>query len=88
MFSLLRFDLFLLIALLKILIFSIKWSAVKNINGWLSGISLIRAVLKIAGAVFLFAGSTTILYLLILFFFKCCFTLFKYFLFVLIIGGS
>ena len=39
-------------------------------------------------AVFLLAGSTTILYLLILFFLKCCFTLLKYFLFVLIIGES
>ena len=39
-------------------------------------------------AVFLFAGSTTILYLLILFFLKCCFTLLKYLLLVLMIGES
>jgi hypothetical protein len=50
--------------------------------------SLIRAVLKIAGAVFLFAGSRTILNFFILCFFKCCFTCFRYFELVLIIGAS
>ena len=79
---------FLEIAKLKILIFSIKWSAEKNIKGCSFGISLIKAVLKIAGAVFLFEGSKTILYFLILFFLRCCLTCFRYFLLVLIIGAS
>ena len=43
---------------------------------------------KIAGAVFLFAGSNTILYLFILDFLRCCFTSFRYFLLVLMIGES
>jgi len=50
--------------------------------------SLIKAVLNIAGAVFLFAGSKTILNFLILCFFKCCFTCLNYFALVLIIGAS
>jgi hypothetical protein len=41
-----------------------------------------------AGAVFLFAGSKTILNFEILAFFKCCFTCFRYFELVLIIGVS
>ena len=46
---------------------------------------MIKAILKIAGAVFLFAGSKTILYFLILFFLRCFLTSFRYLLFVLII---
>ena len=45
-------------------------------------------MLKIAGAVFLFAGSKTILYFLILCLFKCCLTCLRYFALVLIIGAS
>ena len=52
------------------------------------GISLISADARIAGAVFLFAGSKTILYLFILFFLRYFFTSFKYLRFVLIIGAS
>ena len=50
--------------------------------------ALIKAVLNIAGAVFLFVGSKTILYFLILFFLRCFLTSFRYFLLVLIIGVS
>ena len=50
--------------------------------------SLISADASIAGAVFLFAGSKIILYLLILCFLRCIFTSFKYLRFVLMIGVS
>ena len=53
--------LFLLIDLFKIFVFSIKWSDVKYIKGCFKGISLIKAEDNIAGAVFFFAGSKTIL---------------------------
>jgi hypothetical protein len=49
---------------------------------------LLELVLKIAGAVFRFAGSKTILNFLILCFLRCCLTCFRYFLLVLIIGSS
>ena len=49
---------------------------------------MIKAVLNIAGAVFLLAGSKTILNFFILCFFKCCFTCLKYLAFVLITGAS
>ena len=52
----------------------------------LSGISFIIVDVKIAGAVFFFAGSKTILYFLIRLFSKCFLISFKYFKFVLIIG--
>ena len=52
------------------------------------GMSLINADARIAGAVFLFAGSKTILNSLILYFLRCFFTSFKYLRFVLIIGES
>ena len=57
-------------SLLKILTFSIKWSAAKNIKGCSFGISLINAEAKIAGAVFLLEGSNTILYCFTLNFFR------------------
>ena len=79
---------FFLIALLNNPTFSIKWSAAKNIKGCSFGISFINAVLKMAGAVFLLDGSKTILNFLILCFLRCCFTCFRYFAFVLIIGAS
>ena len=47
-----------------------------------------KAKQRIAGAVFLFAGSKTILYLPILCFLRCFFTSFKYLRFVLMIGAS
>ena len=50
--------------------------------------SFINAVLNIAGAVFLLAGSKTILNFLILCFFRCCLTCLKYFALVLMIGAS
>ena len=75
-----------LIDLLKRFVFSIKWSDVKKIKGWLSGISFINTELSIAGAVFLFAGSRIILYLLKPFNLKCFLISLTYFLLVLIIG--
>ena len=50
--------------------------------------SLIKAVLNIAGAVFFLEGSRTILYFLILCFFRCDLTCLRYFEFVLITGAS
>ena len=81
-----KFDLFLLIAVISLFGFSIRWSAAKYIKGWLYGTSLISADAKIAGAVFFFAGSKIILYFLILLFFKAFFTSLRYFELVLIIG--
>ena len=54
--------------LLNRFVFSIKWSDVKKIKGWFSGISFINAEQSIAGAVFLFAGSRIILYFLKIYF--------------------
>ena len=76
-----RLYLFLLIALLKMASFSIRWSAVKNIKGCSFGISLIKVEAKIAGPVFCLDDSRTILYFFILNFFRYCLTFLTYFLF-------
>ena len=81
-----KWTLFLLIALLKVPMLSIKWSAVKNINGCWFGISLINAAARIAGAVFLLEGSKIILYLIVLVFYKYFLINVIYLELVLIIG--
>ena len=69
-FSPVKLRLFLLIALLNTVTFSIRWSAAKKINDCSFGISFIKAEARIAGAVFCLDGSKTILYCLILNFFR------------------